>query len=81
MMSGNMCCGVSGEALMVRVGPEEYPHWVNQPHVLPLEFAGRRPKGFILVDPEGCQSNAAFSTWIKRGLDFVATLPRKPSST
>ena len=53
MVAGNMCCGVTGAALMVRVGPDGYTAALAKPHVRPLEFAGRRPGGFVLVDPPG----------------------------
>jgi hypothetical protein len=37
-----MCCGVTGSALMVRVGREANQSVLAQPHVRPMEFAGRR---------------------------------------
>ncbi len=77
MLSGNMCCGVTGEALMIRVGPEAYPQWVGTPDVLPLEFAGRQPKGFVLVAPHGYRTDEAFVKWIQRSIDFASTLPVK----
>jgi TfoX/Sxy family transcriptional regulator of competence genes len=77
MVNGSMCCGVSASALMVRVGREAYPRMLAQVHVRPLEFAGRRPKGFVLVDPEGYRTDAALATWVRRGTDFVSTLPAK----
>lgn len=62
---------------MVRIGREAYPRMLTRPHVRPLEFAGRRPAGFVLVDPEGYRTDAALATWIERGIDFVSTLPVK----
>jgi TfoX/Sxy family transcriptional regulator of competence genes len=82
MVHGSMCCGVSASALMVRVGREAYQRMLAQPHVRPLEFAGRRPTGFVLVDSGGCRTDAALATWIQRGIDFVSTLPaKKPATT
>ena len=77
MVSGHMCCGVSGASLLVRVGPEAYQRLIGNPHVRPLEFAGRRPTGFVLVEPQGYRTARAFATWIRRGIDFVSTLPVK----
>ena len=68
---------VTGSALMVRVGREAYQRMLTEPHVRPLEFAGRRPTGFVLVDPQGYRTDAALATWIQRGIDFVATVPAK----
>jgi TfoX/Sxy family transcriptional regulator of competence genes len=75
MLNGHMCCGISASAFMVRVGPAAYPRMLAQPHVRPLEFAGRRPRGFVLVDPRGCTPHAALSAWVRRGITFVSTLP------
>ncbi len=77
MVSGNMCCGVTGSALMVRVGRDAYQRMLAQPHVRPMEFAGRRPTGFVLVDPAGYRTERAFAAWVQRGIDFVSTLPAK----
>ncbi|MFZ0117253.1 MAG: TfoX/Sxy family protein, partial [Xanthobacteraceae bacterium] len=38
MVSGNMCCGVTGSALMVRVGREAYQRTLAEPHVRPMEM-------------------------------------------
>ena len=77
MVGGNMCCGVTGTALLVRVGQDAYPKTLKEPHVRPMEFAGRRPKGFVLVDPAGWRTDKALAGWVKRGVDFAATLPKK----
>lgn len=79
MVGGNMCCGATGAALMVRVGKDGYDEALTKPHVRPLEFGGRRPSGFVLVDPEGCRTARLLARWIERSLDFAATLPAKKS--
>jgi hypothetical protein len=78
MVGGNMCCGVTGAALMVRVGSTGYAAALAEPHVRPMEIGDRRPGGFVLVAPEGWPTEAALAAWVRRGLDFVATLPPKP---
>lgn len=80
MLNGTMCCGVTGSALLVRVGREAYAQMLARPHVRPMEIAGRRPTGFVLVDPAGYRSAAALAAWVKRGVDFAATLPAKRSA-
>jgi hypothetical protein len=42
-----------------------------------MEFAGRPLAGFVLIDPEGFRTDATLAAWVRRGLDFVATLPAK----
>ena len=77
MVSGSMCCGVTGSALMVRVGREAYQGMLTKPHVRPMEFAGRRPTGFVLVDAGGYRTDTALARWVQRGIDFVSKLPTK----
>ena len=78
MLAGNMCCGVTGDALMVRVGKDGHANALTKPHVRPLEFAGRRPGGFVLVDPKGF-AGAAFARWLARGIETAESLPKKPA--
>jgi hypothetical protein len=77
MVRGSMCCGVTGTALMVRVGPEAREWALVQPHVRPMKFAGRALAGFVCVDPEGFRTETALGTWVRRGIDFVSTIPAK----
>jgi len=61
MVSGSMCCGVTGSALMVRVGREAYQRTLAA-HVRPMEIGGgRRPSGFVLVDRKGYGTDAALA--------------------
>jgi TfoX/Sxy family transcriptional regulator of competence genes len=77
LINGAMCCGVTGADLMVRVGPDAVASALAQPHVRPMEFAGRRLAAFVRIEPEGYQTDEALAQWIQRGLDFVATLPAR----
>jgi hypothetical protein len=77
LVNGNMCCGVTGTALMVRVGPERREQALGEPHVRPMEFAGRALSGFVCVDPAGFASDGELAGWVQRGLDFVSGLPAK----
>jgi TfoX/Sxy family transcriptional regulator of competence genes len=76
-INGSMCCGVTGNALMVRVGSEARERALAEPHVRPMEFAGKPLTGFVCVEPAGFQTDAALESWVDEGLEFVATLPVK----
>jgi TfoX/Sxy family transcriptional regulator of competence genes len=76
-VNGIMCCGVTGTALMVRVGHEARDQALAEPHVRPMEFAGRPLAGFICVDPQGFQTESALANWVQRGVDFASALPTK----
>lgn len=77
MIRGSMCCGVTGDKLMVRVGPEARERVLAKPHTEPMRFAGRALAGFICVKPAGYRSDRALNAWLQRGIDFVATLPAR----
>ena len=81
LVNGNMCCGITGMALMVRVGAESREQALREPHVRPMLFAGRALSGFICIDPEGYAADDALASWVQRGLDFVSGLPAKPVRT
>ena len=51
LVNGNMCCGVRGQALMVRVGADGRDQALGEPHVRPMLLAGRALSGFITVEP------------------------------
>ncbi len=79
LISGNMCCGVTGTALMVRVGAEGRQQALAEPHVRPMRFGRRDLSGFVCVDPAGFAADDALARWVQRGLDFVSQLPVKPA--
>ena len=81
VVGGSMCCGVTGSALMVRVGAEARQRALARPHVRPMEFTGRPLAGFVLIDPEGFRTDAALAAWVQQGLDFATTLPAKRPAT
>jgi TfoX/Sxy family transcriptional regulator of competence genes len=74
---GNMCCGIVGSDLMVRVGAEEYERVVTARHARPMDFTGRPAKGMVYVAPEGLRTEKALRHWIDRGVRFTASLPPK----
>src|SRR5277367_2350851 len=81
MVRGHMCCSVSGRGgLMVRVGANAQDAALREPHVQPIEMAGRAMTGFVRIAPEGYHTEVSFKAWLHRALDFVTTLPAKRSS-
>lgn len=76
MVSGNMCCGVVGKDLMVRIGQDAYSAALAEPHVRPMEIGGgRKPRAFIRVGPDGYETEQQLATWLSRGVKFVSSLP------
>lgn len=77
MVRGHMACGVVGEGLMVRVGPENYEEALRLADAHEMKFTGKPMRGFVLVDPEGVATAESVGSWVKRGVEFVTSLPPK----
>jgi hypothetical protein len=73
LLNGKMFCGLNGDDLMVRVGPENGAAALKRAHVRPMDFTGRPMKGYVYVSPLGLRG-AALARWVKAGTDFVRTL-------
>ncbi len=77
MLGGNMCVGVSGDEMMVRVGPDAYSDALAQPHAREMDFTGKPLRGFVYVDPAGFDSDEDLEAWLERGARFARSLPVK----
>ncbi len=77
MLHGNMAVGVSGDELMVRVGPDRYDDALAQPHARVFDMTGRVMRGWVVVATEGIADDAALDEWIRRGADYARSLPPK----
>jgi TfoX/Sxy family transcriptional regulator of competence genes len=77
MVNGHMACGIIGYNLMVRVGPDAHDECVALPHAAPMDFTGRPMKGYVYVHPEGLATARELKTWVRRGVVFTRTLPKK----
>jgi TfoX/Sxy family transcriptional regulator of competence genes len=77
LVQGNMACGVNQDDLIVRVGPEAYEDALAEPHTRVFDMTGRPMRGWIVVTPEGYNSDADLDEWVQRGVRFAAALPPK----
>ena len=77
LIYGNMCCGVVGGNLMVRVGADNYERALAEPFVRPMDFTGKPLKGMIYVDADGIRTDVQLDAWLERARTFVSTLPPK----
>jgi TfoX/Sxy family transcriptional regulator of competence genes len=74
LVRGRMCCGVLGDDLVVRVGPEGYAAALSRPHVRPMDFTGRPITGFIFVGPRGVRTAASLAKWLREASEYVLSL-------
>ena len=77
MLGGNMACGVLGDELVVRVGPEAYSTALARPAARPFDFTGRPMAGWVLVGSEGIAEDHELEDWVAAGVAFAGTLPAK----
>jgi TfoX/Sxy family transcriptional regulator of competence genes len=77
MLNGNMACGVLGDDLMVRVGPDAWEECLALPHAREMDFTGRSMRGMVYVGPAGTAEDDALAEGVGRGADFAGSLPPK----
>jgi len=77
MVRGNLCCGVIGDRLMLRVGPKGYETTLSRPHAKAMDLTGKPMKGMIYVEPAGFATPRDLKKWIERALEFSLSLPAK----
>jgi TfoX/Sxy family transcriptional regulator of competence genes len=77
MVRGHMTCGVIGDELMLRVGPDLYAATLARKHARPMDFTGKPMPGMVYVSAEGCATTRAVKAWVDRALEFNETLPPK----
>jgi hypothetical protein len=77
MLEGHMCCGIVGDDLVLRLGPDLADRALRERHVRPMDFTGRPMTGMVYVDREGLRAGA-LRAWVDQAAGFVRTLPPKP---
>ncbi len=77
LLNGNMCCGVLGDELIVRLNPEKADEVLAQKHTRIFDFSGRPMKGWIFVDPKGLAKESDLQTWLEIALEYAKNLPVK----
>ncbi|HLF99280.1 MAG TPA: TfoX/Sxy family protein, partial [Acidimicrobiia bacterium] len=70
MVAGHMCCGIIGDELMVRVGPDLYHDALTRPDAREFDFTGRPMKGWVTVGRGGVSDDADLEMWVRLGLAF-----------
>jgi TfoX/Sxy family transcriptional regulator of competence genes len=77
LLNGNMCCGVHGDDVIVRVDPESAEDALRAPHVRIFDLTGRPMKGWLLVGSDAVASDEQLRSWVGLGVDFAGSLPAK----
>jgi TfoX/Sxy family transcriptional regulator of competence genes len=74
---GNMAVGVTGDDLMVRVGPDATDTALARPGTRLFDMTGRPMRGWILVAGTAVGEDEALGAWLEQGRAFAASLPAK----
>jgi hypothetical protein len=77
LLRGNMCCGVHGKDLIVRMDPQETEQALSEPHTRVFDLTGRPMKGWILVGPKGLVTDKQLEYWVGGASKYAGSLPAK----
>lgn len=79
MIAGNMAVGVMSTGnLLVRLAPDEVPAALRDPSVHEFGRPGMKPmRGFVIVDADAVEDDAALAEWVDRGAARASELPPK----
>ncbi len=77
LLRGNMCCGVHGTDLIVRLDRAATDAALSLPNTRRFDLTGRPMKGWILVQPKGLATDAALGKWVSTAVKHAESLPPK----
>ena len=77
LIHGNMFCGVYKDLLILRLGDGAAAKALSLPHTQPFDITGKPMKGWVMVEPEGLDTDAALTAWLKQARAFALTLAPK----
>lgn len=77
LLDGNLLVAVWQASLIVRLGADQAAMALKLPHVREFDVTGRPMKGWVMIEPDGLDSDRQLADWINRALEFVSTLPAK----
>lgn len=85
MVDDKMCVGIDQDKtngrhrLMARVGEAASENALLQEGCKPFDITGKVMKGFVLVDEEAIDQEAALAYWVQLSLDFNPLAQRSKS--
>ncbi|MEU1184314.1 TfoX/Sxy family protein [Streptomyces sp. NPDC005820] len=74
---GNMAVGVTGDDLMVRVGPDATDAALARPGARVFDMTGRPMRGWVVVAGTVIGEDEVLDGWLAEGRGFAAGLPPK----
>ena len=80
MVAGNLCAGVLGDDLVVRIDPTLHHDALTRPGAREFEMGGRSSRGMIRVAPVGVAEDLDLALWLRLGLAQATTRPPKKAA-
>jgi hypothetical protein len=77
LLHGNMLVGVWKNSLIARLGPDQAEAALQRPNVVEFDVTGRPMRGWVMIEPEGLDTDEQLQEWIAQATEFVETLERK----
>ena len=77
LLYGNMLVGVWKNSLVARIGPDAQQAALQKEHVRQFDITHRPMNGWVMVEPDGIESDTQLRGWIEQAKKFVEQLPRK----
>lgn len=80
-LHGNMLVGTTGGRfagrLLVRVGKAGEAAALKEPNATAVAMGRRRIGGYVFVAADAVKDRRVLRRWLRRAVDYVATLPKK----
>jgi TfoX/Sxy family transcriptional regulator of competence genes len=70
MVDGKMCVGVVKDEMMCRIDPANEEQVLEKTGCRPMDFTGKRMKGYVYIAEEGMKRKKDFDYWIGLCLEF-----------
>lgn len=78
LIAGNMCCGVHGDELIVRLDPEQASELLaSKAGIRPFDITGRPMRGWLWVSADAVAEDGDLERWVRSAEAFASSLPPK----
>lgn len=78
LFGGKMSVGIIGDSLVARVPAAYMEDALLHRGVRPMDFTGKVMKEFVMVDPEGFQTDPEMEQWLDWGLQHAREAQGRP---
>jgi TfoX/Sxy family transcriptional regulator of competence genes len=78
LINGNMSVAASGQGgLLLRVDPAKTEKFASRAGARRFEMRGREMDGWLRVDEAAVRTRRDLERWVRIGVDYAKTLPKK----